>query len=275
MRKLITLYLILMIALIFVACDSTTKTPVEPTKTVEEGVKDPNVPPTSEFKDATEEEIALMKSMMAEMPNRKEYLISSDMTMTFECLEGAKINGKSASGKLVASSNQIGKTTQIKFSGKVTLDNVTYNFNDYSSTVIMGEDGKPQSSSISGSISDSTGKEYNETDAMTVVTSMENSLMQSENEKIKITTFENYTYKNADKKTQKTQTLSGVSDDFENKYYSSQLYYVIENAGHKMTLGETDKNDGENGKGFIYLSLDGKYFKETVYNEVIKVRNQS
>lgn len=268
MRKLITLCLILMIALLFVACDSTTKTPAEPTKTVEEGVKDPNVPPTSEFKDATEEEISLMKSMMTEGPNSKEYLVSRDMTMTFECLEGAKIEGKLASGKLVASYNQIGKMTQTKISGNVTLANVTYNFNDYSSTVIMGEDGKPQSASTSGSISDSTGKEYNETETAAFITYMVNSLMKSENEKIKLTTFENSTYKNADKTTQETQTSSGVSDDYENKFYSSESYYVIENTNHKMTLGEKNKNDGKDGKEFIYISLDGKYFKETVYYKV-------
>lgn len=264
MRKHVTVCLILMIVLVFVACNPATNSPVE------ESAKDPNVPPASEFmENATAEEIALMKSMIANSPSEDEHLVSDDITMTFECLKDAKINDKPASGKLVYKSKRTGKSmAQAKLSGTITMEGVTYTVDDFRVTAIMTA--SDMQYSFAGSIKDSNGIEYKEKEARNLATVLLNNLLSSASngKKIKMSSLSNSIHKNADKTTRETFISSGVSDDFEGIYYSSESYYVIENESHKITLGEINKNDGKDGKEFLYLSLDGKYFREAVYKQV-------
>lgn len=75
MRKFFNVCLILMIDLLFVACNPSTKAPIQ-----EDG-KDPNVPPTTEFVEATEEELALMTKILQESPDKtsSEHLVYFDI----------------------------------------------------------------------------------------------------------------------------------------------------------------------------------------------------
>lgn len=259
MKKLISICLILSLAFLFASCD--------PNTSIQDSAKDPNVPPASEIsKNATEEEIALMKNMMTDYPHYStEYLVSTDNTTILECLDDAKINGAPASGKLTCELKGTANTFQVTFSGEITMNSVTYKINDVGGTVITNETSYDPKGPITGSIIASDEKEYKNAEALDLAVQLFSSAFGSEN--IKVTSSVEDTYMIAGTKTKLTLERSGISNDSKNT--TEKSYYVIENGSHKMTLG-TQKN--ENKDEFLYLSLDEKYFDESVYEKMISMK---
>ena len=256
MKKLISICLILSLAFLFASCD--------PNTSIQDSAKDPNVPPASEFKsEATDDELKLM----AEMYKAIEVIDFVNYgSATYKCLDGATVSNQPASGRLELSTSGSDIKTTIKCTGSITIGGIKYSTDSFvvSATKTFNEETNEYAysqKSYEGSITVGEKKETGEdayNTAMHIIKALGENGKNIEISTEYKTTKDGYTI----------NLSSSMLRTLQDKEQGEE-YFKIENQDHKMTLGIKGNEDK---KEFLYLSLDGKYFDESVYNKMITMK---
>ncbi len=247
MKKLISICLILSLAFLFASCD--------PNTSIQDSAKDPNVPSASEFKsEATDDELKLMAKMYKAIEVIDFVNYSS---ATYKCLDGATVSNQPASGRLELSTSGSDIKTTINCSGSITIGGIKYSTDSF--VVSITKD--TNESEYEGSITVGEKKETGENAYNTAKNIMKALGENGKNIEISTeykTTKDGYTI----------NLSSSMLRTLQDKEQGEE-YFKIENQDHKMTLGiKGDESKNE----FLYLSLDGKYFDESVYNKMITMQ---
>ena len=245
MKKLISICLILSLAFLFASCD--------PNTSIQDSAKDPNVPSASEFKsEATDDELKLM-SEMYKVANSIE---ANNVNRTYKCLDGATVSNLQASGELKLSSNTSSITSIKKCSCSMTIGDQKYFTDDF--VVYQTKN----TANYEGSVTINGSKKEGEVAFNIIYNLME----QIDKEGKNIEMYDSYDFSG----TKDGYNINGYTTaKYVNDKMQGEEYFKIENKDHKMTLGI---KENENKKEFLYLSLDGKYFDESVYNKMIKMQ---
>lgn len=248
MKKTLCLAIALLLAFVFVSCDSNTpsgNSGNNPTKPLDYIAQDINVPDAKDFVDtATEDEIALMHKII-NMTNYED-IASSDSVYSYKCLENAKINGEVASGFI----NMSGSEEDMTFKCSLTIGDLTYKTDAFRMKIVNGVP------SFEGVLTCSDGQEYEGEEAFGILYD----ISQYDMENVEGNSIDNSVFKGADYSAKYSDFSKSINNDHEEKEY-----WIIEYDGHTVTRGKMDSNTGNK---FLYLSLDGKYFTETVYDKV-------